>query len=395
MKATLQLKVKSGQAPSLIPAQSPKRLSPLRKSPFVDSQQSQSPDLKHLTPGRSFKVSPVESDSQPAISQPGDHDEQAADRTADAVAGGAETASSSRSPATQTHNRAASSPSGLSLDATTRAFMESRFGHDFSKVRIHTNNEAAQTARMLNARAFTIGNNISFGSGEYNPWASTGKHLLAHELAHVVQQSRQPQRPMLHRKLMLTGTSANINRALAILNGGLFGYTAAADSAGNITVTRNGIQGPPTLSQQALYDQLNTILSSTSTVTVAVESGTATTLIGSWAGHSIDVADMETMGAGASGSAATLIHELVEQYQGQVLSVGYGSETTGAHGAGIGAESAVVGAKRGSQRVISSSANADGTVNAVVEIPWTYPNGTVVTVTLNITSNNVTSVTRR
>lgn len=366
MKAKLQLKVESGQAPSPTSTHSPARLSAL---------------LQHK--------------SRPAISEPSDHDEHAADRIADAVTRGEDTEPLYDSRATQTNGIAAASPNGLPLDATTRAFMEPRFGHDFSKVRILTDHESAQTAQWLNARAFTIGNSISFGPGEYDPVSSTGRHLLAHELAHVVQQSHQSQRKMLQRKLTMTGTTANINRALAILNGGLFGYTASGDSAGNITVARNGIEGPPTLGQSALYNELNTILSASKIVTVAVEAGTGTTLVGSWAGRSIDVADMEAMGAGPSGSVATLIHELVEQYQGQVLSAGYGGQTTGAHGAGIAAESAVVGATRGAQRGISSSVNADGTVNAVVEVPWTYPNGTVVTVTLTIVSNNVISVTRR
>ena len=394
MKTTLQLKTKSGQAPSLTPS-AREGLSQQHQSAAANSLQSQSPALKNPNRGAAFGVLRFESLDQAPISQPGDQDEAAADRAADAAVRGKDTEPSSPSQVAQTNGSAASPTDGMPLDVGTRAFMEQRFGHDFSKVRIHTDHQASQTAQLLNARAFTIGDRISFGTGEYNPYSSAGKHLLAHELAHVTQQSRQPQRKMVQRKLTLTGNAANINRALAILNSGLFGYTASADAAGNITVARNGIEGPPTLSQSALYNQLNTILSNAKTVTVAVESGTGTTLVGSWAGRSIDVADMEAMGAGPSGSVATLIHELVEQFQGQVLSAGYGSETTGAHGAGIAAESAVVGATRGAQRAISSSVNADGTINAVVEVPWTYPNGTVVTVTLTITSNNITNVTRR
>ncbi|WP_297157718.1 DUF4157 domain-containing protein, partial [Thermogemmatispora sp.] len=61
------------------------------------------------------------------------------------------------------------SSSGEALSEEVRAFMEPRFGHDFSQVRIHANAEAAQAARALNARAYTVGQDIFFGQGEYAP----------------------------------------------------------------------------------------------------------------------------------------------------------------------------------------------------------------------------------
>jgi hypothetical protein len=70
-----------------------------------------------------------------------------------------------------------------------RTFFESRFGHDLSGVRIHTDTSAAQTAVSLNARAFTLGRDIVFGPREYAPETTAGQRLLAHELTHVVQQS--------------------------------------------------------------------------------------------------------------------------------------------------------------------------------------------------------------
>ena len=78
--------------------------------------------------------------------------------------------------------------SGQPLPKETRTFMESRLGLDFSAVRVHTDSHAVQMARELNAEAFTVGRNIYFGIGRYNPGASSGKKLLAHELTHVVQQ---------------------------------------------------------------------------------------------------------------------------------------------------------------------------------------------------------------
>ncbi len=66
--------------------------------------------------------------------------------------------------------------------------MEPRFGHDFSRVRIHADVQAAASAEAVNARAYTVGHNVVFRHGQYNPSAQTGSRLLAHELAHVVQQ---------------------------------------------------------------------------------------------------------------------------------------------------------------------------------------------------------------
>ncbi|HET7461249.1 MAG TPA: DUF4157 domain-containing protein [Longimicrobium sp.] len=78
---------------------------------------------------------------------------------------------------------------GRGLDPATRAFMEPRFGRDFGGVRLHTGPEAARSARGLDARAFTIGQDIYFGQGEYSPGTQGGRRLLAHELTHTVQQS--------------------------------------------------------------------------------------------------------------------------------------------------------------------------------------------------------------
>ncbi|HMD20583.1 MAG TPA: DUF4157 domain-containing protein [Alloacidobacterium sp.] len=78
---------------------------------------------------------------------------------------------------------------GQTLDAGTRAFMETRFGHDFAKVRVHTDSRAADSARSVNASAYTVGNDIVFDSGRFNSNSADGRLLLAHELTHVVQQS--------------------------------------------------------------------------------------------------------------------------------------------------------------------------------------------------------------
>jgi outer membrane protein OmpA-like peptidoglycan-associated protein len=77
---------------------------------------------------------------------------------------------------------------GQPLDAETREFMEPRFGHDFSQVRVHTNAKAAESARAVNALAYTVGRNVVFGLGRYSPHTGVGRQLLAHELTHTLQQ---------------------------------------------------------------------------------------------------------------------------------------------------------------------------------------------------------------
>lgn len=79
---------------------------------------------------------------------------------------------------------------GQPLDAGNREFMESRFRHDFSRVRVHTDAAAAQSAEAVSANAYTVANQIVFNQSRYAPESVPGRKLLAHELAHVVQQSR-------------------------------------------------------------------------------------------------------------------------------------------------------------------------------------------------------------
>ena len=77
---------------------------------------------------------------------------------------------------------------GQPLDATTRGFFSARFGHDFANVRVHADAEAAESARSVNALAYTVGPDVVFGAGQYAPGTREGQQLLAHELTHVVQQ---------------------------------------------------------------------------------------------------------------------------------------------------------------------------------------------------------------
>ena len=78
--------------------------------------------------------------------------------------------------------------SGRALDSATHDFMASRFGTDFAEVRIHTGEKAARSAAALGAKPYTVGRDIVFGDGQFAPSGTAGRHLLAHELTHVVQQ---------------------------------------------------------------------------------------------------------------------------------------------------------------------------------------------------------------
>jgi lipoprotein-anchoring transpeptidase ErfK/SrfK len=84
--------------------------------------------------------------------------------------------------------------SGQPLGAETRAFMEPRFGHDFSHVRVHSGALAEQSAQDVDAKAYTVGHHIVFGGAQFAPGTDSGRQLLAHELTHVVQQNGESAR---------------------------------------------------------------------------------------------------------------------------------------------------------------------------------------------------------
>jgi len=91
---------------------------------------------------------------------------------------------------------------GQALDGTVSRFMGERYGHDFSEVRVHTTAAAVDSSRRLQAQAFTVGQHIYFNNGQYAPGTIDGQKLIAHELAHVIQQTSQPGGPSsLHRQV--------------------------------------------------------------------------------------------------------------------------------------------------------------------------------------------------
>jgi hypothetical protein len=140
------------------------------------------------------------------VSTPGNVYEQEADRVADQVIRGKPQQRSSLQLKAVAQNDAGQmavpsavretlySP-GQPMDLATRRFMESRMDHDFSQVRVHADTNAKKSANVMGARAYTVGSNVVFGNGQYAPGTSAGRHLLAHELTHVVQQQSSMSSP--------------------------------------------------------------------------------------------------------------------------------------------------------------------------------------------------------
>ncbi len=211
---------------------------------------SRLPILPHAASGMQSKL---------AISRPGDEYEQEADRVAERVMRTPEpqlqracacggvcpecrskqagqkiehlqtkhlgSSSSERVPIPPVVNEVLHSP-GQPLGIAARNFMEPRFGHDFSRVQVHTDAKAADSARAMNALAYTVGRHVVLGAGQFVPHTAEGRRLLAHELTHVMQQRSQgnnaenvlmrQQRPRVEAQFSgCTGTQANQIEAVA------------------------------------------------------------------------------------------------------------------------------------------------------------------------------------
>ncbi len=151
---------------------------------------------------------------------------------------------------------------GSPLDPATNTFMSQRFGHDFSDVRVHTDSRAVESARAVSAHAYTVGRSIVFDGGKYSPDTNPGRALLAHELAHVVQQRGAA--PAVQSKLTINEPGgADEVEADAMANAALSGAdvppataTPAARSAQRAIVQRATVQtdfqSPATAAQVCL-----------------------------------------------------------------------------------------------------------------------------------------------
>jgi hypothetical protein len=147
---------------------------------------------------------------------------------------------------------------GRPMDGQTRRAMEARFGHRFDDVRIHADASAARSTQLVNARAFTVGAHIAFAAGAYAPRGTAGQRLLAHELAHVLQQRRatRPEPHTLQRAEPATTVTIGAVAARCIIGA----ITGALFDAG-IQSVLHSIRERTWRFWQARYDYCSIILS--------------------------------------------------------------------------------------------------------------------------------------
>lgn len=134
---------------------------------------------------------------------------------------------------------------GQPLPETNRNYFEPRFGHDFRQVRIHTGSRAADLARGINASAFTLGQEVVFGAGQYRPHSSDGQRLIAHELTHVVQQDGVTFNPGSRLQRLVSDDYSTIEDRLSY---GLIDWAITDSDARDVLNILNG------LSEQDLAD---------------------------------------------------------------------------------------------------------------------------------------------
>lgn len=152
---------------------------------------------------------------------------------------------------------------GQSLDTTTQEFMESRFGYDFSDVRVHTDAKAVESARTINALAYTVRNNIVFAAEQYKPETKDGKQLLAHELTHVLQQQSETlkTKPLLQKaegdisNNIARDSKYNVEDAIASLEFALF-LAESALSDSSFSATKQAKIESQMIKLQPLVEQL-------------------------------------------------------------------------------------------------------------------------------------------
>lgn len=325
--------------------------------------------------------------------------EREADRTAAAIA-----------PAVTSTGGAAhagSGPSSAPLHPADRALMERRLGHDFSRVRVHADEQAALRANALGAHAFTTGEDIFFARGRYQPGNSRGRNLLAHELAHVVQQStfrsgaradvlshgvaRAPA-GQIQAKLVATGDSAGFASVANMVIGVQFTVTVAPN--GEVALAPSAVQGPPTRDAQELVSVLRSVIGNASTTTIRFIRGQTSTdatdarvFVGSFPQSKIDLDDVLALGIHTPGynAGTALAHEISEEFEKQVNSAGFGP----AHTAALAVEARAAGATR-----IADSSRVINSTTIEFTFSYRYPDGRILDQVMTVTNGNITNVVR-
>ncbi len=251
--------------------------------------------------------------------------------------------------------------SGQPLDTATRAYFERRFGHDFSRVSVHTDTHAVELSQALRAEAFTYGNDIYFNQRRFAPNQTEGRRLLAHELAHVAQQTAAGS-PRLQRRLLLTGGPGDIDD-----------FITMAESASGLVLKRNALTNQVTATgssttparSPAFAAHLTTIMDDPhQDAEIHVGRDQPKVVIGAFPEpkdftgskvQRIDMDDVHMMEAGTPGiGVADLMHEIVENYVAHAAFPVPGFDLfPAAHKAGSQAESEVATDILGSGRWVA------------------------------------------
>lgn len=366
--------------------------------------------LKHLS-----RLLGGESQGRVTVSSPGDRHEREAHRAAAEVmrvrtpeGAGRQAANSAIQETGQSHR------SQGGLDPSTREFFESRFGHDFSNVRIHSDRAANESARALQARAYTIGDHVSFASNLYQPGTWQGRRLLAHELAHVVQQSDVSPSSRSHvLSTSLTRTRGDHLQRDFIATGDTAGFLAMVNNIitvqeevriaanGTVTIRPTTVQGPPTRDQTELLRALRMAIDDNATTTIEFVHGATSArpsdrnvIVGSYDLGRVDLDDVGQFGMATSHSrmgdnaAVQLVHEITEQYRKQVHGEAFGV----AHQAGYAAQERLLGATLVNETPMTRIGGTLGEVTTT----YRYPDGREVDVIARIdfATGQIVSVNR-
>jgi hypothetical protein len=265
------------------------------------------------------------------IGKPNDSFEQEADRMADATmrmrdleeqrTNGKE----GPSPAQSLRSHIGLPPgSGEPLPDAVRSYFGPRFGDDFSRVRVHTDPRAAKSARALGAQAYTLGHDVVFDQGQYAPETKEGQRLLAHELAHVVQQSSGGISPMIQRHLFVHGDKRDIKAFLGLLEPASGLSLKHDNKTKKVTVTGSG--GKPPQSSELASQLRNIIEDPKQDAELSLGRTEAGIRFGGFPSSLTDPKNMAqeiridqilALEKGAPGSGVVaLAHEIIENYQG-------------------------------------------------------------------------------
>jgi len=143
---------------------------------------------------------------------------------------------------------------GQPLSPSLRNFFEPRFGHDFSRVRVHTDAEAAQAAQAVNARAYTVGGDVVFGAGQYAPKTMVGQRLIAHELTHVVQDNSQSHTNNHFGTVLRRSVESDAAQIESLLSYGIFDWEITDEDAIEALEILSNL---PTSMQEAVLRRIN------------------------------------------------------------------------------------------------------------------------------------------